>query len=199
MIRLAYLFLLPLVLMVGACSTHVPLRDPLPPVTPGSAPSATYRLEPGDLLQVGVWKEPDLQAEVLVRPDGGISFALAGDLKAAGRTVDEVRMELADRIKHFIPDAAVTVSLKGTAGNKVYVVGKVNRPGEYALNRPIDVLQALSLAGGPTVFADVDNIQLVRKSGDRTITARFNYTQVSRGKYLEQDLQLRGGDTIIVP
>jgi polysaccharide export outer membrane protein len=199
MSRLASLSLLSLALLLAACAARAPFRDPLPPVAPGSAPSATYRLEPGDLLQVGVWKEPDLQSEVLVRPDGGISFQLAGDLKAAGRTVDEVRIELTERIGHFVPDAVVTVSLKGSSGNKIYVVGKVNRPGEFALNRPIDVLQALSLAGGTTVFADVDNIQLVRRSGDRAITARFNYSQVSKGRHLEQDLQLRGGDTIIVP
>src|SRR5271167_405019 len=119
-----------------------------------SAPG--YRLQPGDLLQVVVWKETDLQSEVLIRPDGGISFALAGDLPAAGSTTDELRAELQTRVRRLIPDAVVTVSVKAANGNRVYVIGKVNKPGDFALNRPIDVMQAISLAGGVTPFASVD-------------------------------------------
>src|ERR1700690_3818146 len=107
-----------------------------------------YKLQPGDVLQVVVWKETDLQSEVLIRPDGGISFALAGDLQAAGQTTDELRVALEARGGKLIPGAVVTVQVKQAAGNRVFVIGKVNRPGDFALNRPIDVLQALSLAGG---------------------------------------------------
>src|ERR1700736_3713316 len=84
-----------------------------------------YKLQPGDLLMVLVWKETDLQSEVLIRPDGGISFALAGDLQAAGRTTDEVRADLETRVRKLIPDAVVTVQVKAVTGNRVFVIGKV--------------------------------------------------------------------------
>src|ERR1700680_3125089 len=102
-----------------------------------------YRLQPGDLLQVVVWKETDLQSEVLIRPDGGISFALAGDMRAAGLTTAELRAELEGRVRKLVPDAVVTGAVKAANGNRVFVIGKVNRPGDFALNRPIDVLQAI--------------------------------------------------------
>jgi len=168
-------------------------------VAPADAAAATYRLQPGDVLQISVWKEQDLQSEVLIRPDGGVSFPLAGDVVAAGRTVDEVRAEVTTRIQHYIPDAAVTVALKASTGNKVYVVGKVNRPGEYSFNRPIDVMQAISLAGGMTPFANADHIRIMRHEGGRITTMRFRYSQVAHGKHLEQDVQLKSGDTVVVP
>src|SRR6202041_3690621 len=93
------------------------------------AASSGYKLQPGDILQVVVWKETDLQSEVLIRPDGGISFALAGDLQAAGRTTDELRAELESRVRKLVPDAVVTVQVKLASGNRVFVIGKVNRPG----------------------------------------------------------------------
>lgn len=116
------------------------------------APTAAmgYRLQPGDLLQVVVWKETDLQTEVLIRPDGGISFPLAGDLPAAGLTTDELRKALEERVRKLIPDAVVTVSVKSPNGNQIFVIGKVNKPGDFPLLRPTDVMQALSLAGGTT-------------------------------------------------
>src|ERR1700680_3668431 len=94
-----------------------------------SAPG--YRLQPGDLLQVVVWKETDLQSEVLIRPDGGISFALAGDMRAAGLTTAELRAELEGRVRKLVPDAVVTVAVKAANGNRVFVIGKVNRPGDF--------------------------------------------------------------------
>jgi polysaccharide export outer membrane protein len=187
-----------LLVACGACST-TPTKPATNGVTPTLPDAAAYRLQPGDVLHVSVWKEQDLQAEVLIRPDGGVSFPLAGDVVAAGRTVDQVRADMAERIQHYIPDAAVTVSLKTTTGYKVYVVGKVNRPGEFPLNRTIDVMQAISLAGGTTAFAKVDDIRIVRRSGERVTTLPFRYSQVARGKHLEQDIQLQSGDTVVVP
>ena len=96
-------------------------------------PVATgYRLQPGDVLQVVVWKETDLQSEVLIRPDGGISFALAGDMQAAGRTTAELRTELETRVRKLIPDAVVTVSVKAPNGNQIFVIGKVNQAGRLS-------------------------------------------------------------------
>jgi polysaccharide export outer membrane protein len=158
-----------------------------------------YKLQPGDLLQVVVWKETDLQSEVHIRPDGGISFALAGDLQAAGHTTDELRAELESRVRRLIPDAVVTVQVKQAAGNRVFVIGKVNHPGDFALNRPIDVMQALSLAGGATPFADTNKIRVLHREGPRQTSARFRYGDVSRGRHLEQNILLQSGDTVVVP
>src|ERR1700687_4886188 len=97
-----------------------------------SAPDG-YKLQPGDLLQVVVWKETDLQSEVLIRPDGGISFALAGDMQAAGLTTDQLRAELETRVRKLVPGGVVTVSVKAPNGNRVFVIGKVNRHGDFSL------------------------------------------------------------------
>jgi polysaccharide export outer membrane protein len=136
-------------------------------------PLLGYRLQPGDVLQVGVWKETDLQSEIVIRPDGGISFPLAGDLQAAGRTTDELRAELETRVRKLVPDAVVTVEVKAPNGNRVYVIGKVNKPGDFALNRPIDVLQAISLAGGVTPFASTNGIRVLHRDGARQVSVRF--------------------------
>jgi polysaccharide export outer membrane protein len=163
------------------------------------APSAGYHLQPGDLLQVVVWKETDLQSEVLIRPDGGISFALAGDLEAAGKTTAELRAELEARVRKLIPDAVVTVSVKAPNGNRVFVIGKVNRPGDFPLLRPTDVLQALSLAGGATPFASTDKIRVLHRDGTHQTSRRFRYGDVARGRNLDQNILLQSGDTVIVP
>jgi polysaccharide biosynthesis/export protein len=158
-----------------------------------------YLLQPGDVLQVGVWKETDLQSEIVIRPDGGISFPLAGDLPAAGHTTDELRAELETRVRRLIPDAVVTVEVKSPNGNRVYVIGKVNKPGDFALNRPIDVMQAISLAGGVTPFASTNRIRVLHRDGARQVSVRFHYSDVARGRHLEQNILLQSGDTVIVP
>ena len=160
-----------------------------------------YRIQPGDVLVVAVWKEQDLMAEVLVRPDGGMSFPLVGDVRASGRTVEELRTLVDERLSKFIPDPSVTIAVKQIGGNRVYVLGKVNRPGEFTFSRPIDVMQALSLAGGATSFAALDDIQILRRdpAGKQT-SRRFRYSEVERGRDLEQNILLKSGDTVrIVP
>ena len=123
-----------------------------PPVVPtrsaGFETSQDYVLQPGDDLQISVWKETDLTAEIFIRPDGGISFPLAGDLPAAGMTVAELTAALEKRVRRYEPDAVVTVMVKAAIGNRVYVIGKVNKPGDFALNRPIEFPKILE---GPRV------------------------------------------------
>ena len=165
----------------------------LPPVPEG------YKLQPGDLLQVNVWKETELQSEVLIRPDGGISFALAGDMQAAGLTTDALRQELETRVRRLVPDAVVTVLVKSPNGNRVFVIGKVNRPGDFPLLRPVDVLQAISMAGGLTPFASNNHILVLHRDGPRQNSYRFRYNEVVKGKHLDQNILLRSGDTVIVP
>src|SRR5580658_674439 len=166
---------------------------------PVPAPSVGYKLRPGDILQVSVWKETDLQGEVLIRPDGGMSFALAGELQAAGHTVAELTSMLETRIHKFIPDAVVTVAVKTAGGNRVYVIGKVNRPGDFPLTGPIDVMQALSLAGGATPFADTNDIRILRRDGDHESSIHFRYNDIARGRRLDQNILLQNGDTVVVP
>jgi polysaccharide biosynthesis/export protein len=160
---------------------------------------ARYRIQPGDVLIVSVWKEQDMLSEVLVRPDGGLSFPLAGEIDAAGRTVDEVRQALDERLQKFIPNAVVTVAVKQIGGNRVYVIGKVNRPGEFAFTRPIDVMQALSLAGGTTSFAALNDIRILRRENGKQRSIEFRYGDVEIGRRLEQNILLQSGDTVVVP
>jgi polysaccharide export outer membrane protein len=181
----------------GAAFGANPL-DP-PSVDENNVQSQGYKLRPGDLLQISVWKETDLQAEVLIRPDGGISFALAGELEAAGHTVGELTSLLETRIRKFIPDAVVTVAVKAAVGNQVYVIGKVNKPGNFPLIGPLDVMQALSLAGGATPFADTNAIRILRRDGDHQTSIKFHYSDIAHGRRLEQNILLKNGDTVVVP
>jgi polysaccharide biosynthesis/export protein len=158
-----------------------------------------YRLQPGDILVVSVWKEKELEGEVLVRPDGGLSFPLTGDLDATGHTVDEVRKILVERLKPYIPDPVVTVSLKSIGGNHVYVIGKVQRPGDFTFARPLDVMQALSLAGGATPYAALNDIVILRRQNGVERVLRFRYGDIVSGRNLEQNVVLESGDTVVVP
>jgi polysaccharide export outer membrane protein len=165
----------------------------------GDSVTEGYKLQPGDVLQVVVWKETDLQSEVLIRPDGGISFALAGDMQAAGRTTDELRADLEVRVRKLVPGAVVTVSVKAPNGNRVFVIGKVNRPGDLLLLRPVDVMQAISMAGGVTPFANTNQIRVLHREGSRQSSTRFRYSEVAHGRHLEQNVLLQSGDTVVVP
>jgi polysaccharide biosynthesis/export protein len=160
----------------------------------------SYQLQPGDVVEITVWKEPDLRREALVRSDGGLSFPLVGDLIVSGLTPVEVQAEIELRLEKFIPEAAVSVAVLQINGNMIYVVGKVGRPGPFKFERNVDVLQALSLAGGPTEFAEVNDIRIIRRtpSGAQQ-SLRFEYSDVARGKRLEQNILLQSGDTVVVP
>ncbi len=158
-----------------------------------------YRINPGDILAISVWKEPDLQSEVLVRPDGKFSFPLAGDNQAAGKSVDQVREALTEKLGKFIPDLVVSVSLVAINGNKVYVLGQVNRPGEILANPQIDVMQALSVAGGANAFAQLNDITILRRTGAGLVSIPFRYGDIEKGKRLEQNILLQAGDVVVVP
>ena len=160
---------------------------------------AGYLVQPGDTLSITVWKEQDLQGDILVRPDGGLTFPLAGEIEASGHRVDDLRKALQARLTKYIPDPVVTVLVKKTDGSRIFVVGKVNRPGDFPLIRPMDVMQALSLAGGTTPYADVNGIRVLRREATGQQVFRFRYDDIRRGKDLSQNMLLRSGDTVIVP
>lgn len=158
-----------------------------------------YGLQPGDVIQISVWREPELDQVVLVRPDGGISLPLVGEVYAEGRTTEEVSLAIAEALSVFIPAPEVTVSLQQSEGNRIYVTGRVNSPGMFLVNRPVTIMQALSLAGGLTPFADKDSIIVLRKEDGAQRSIPFNYKEVQRGESLGQNISLRSGDTLIVP
>jgi polysaccharide biosynthesis/export protein len=162
-------------------------------------PPTEYLIGPEDILEISVWKEEGLEREVLVRPDGKLSFPLAGDVQAAGRTPEQVQTEITERIKRYIPDPVVTVTVKAIGGNKVYVIGEVKNPGSYVIGRYVDVIQALTLAGGLTPFARENSIKVLRREGTREIVVSFEYAEVKKGRRLEQNIFLRGGDVVVVP
>ncbi len=158
-----------------------------------------YRVQPGDLLEVSVWREPDLQREVLVQPDGNFSFPLAGDFVAQGKSVTELRRELRRRLAGYVPDLVVTVTVKKASGNRMYVLGQVEQPGEFVMDRPVDVMQALSMAGGTTAYASLNAIKVLRRQDDEQISIPFSYKDVLNGRALEQNIILRSGDIVVVP
>ena len=168
-----------------------------------AAPTATeaggYGVNPGDLLEISVWKEVDLQKQVVVRPDGYFSFPLTGDIRAEGRTVEDVRREVASRVARFVPDPVVSVAIMEPRGSKVYVIGQVNRPGEFPINRFVDIVQALSMAGGTTPFAQLDNIKILRREGNTQLAIPFAYSDIAAGRRLQQNIILMPGDTVLVP
>ena len=161
--------------------------------------SALYLIQPGDVLEVSVWREEYLERQVSVQPDGMISFPLVGVLRAAGHDVRQLQQEVAERLSQYIPDPVVTVSIKDIRGNRIYVIGQVKKPGHFVMNPTIDVVQALAMAGGTTPFASLNDIRILRRSGDRLTSIEFRYGDVEKGRNLQQNIILQSGDVIIVP
>ena len=185
-----------LILMASAFSTALWAQ-----IGGSPAPGGDYEIGPEDVLEISVWKEKDLQKEVTVRPDGWLSFPLIGDIQAQRKTSKQVEEEIRERLRRYIPDPVVTVSVKKVAGYKIFVIGKVNKQGEFVVGRYVDVVQALALAGGLTPFADESGIRIIRKenaSGEETVF-RFDYSEVKRGRGLGQNFILKSGDVIVVP
>jgi polysaccharide export outer membrane protein len=166
---------------------------------PDTGGAVRYEVQPSDRLQVSVWREPELTQEVIVRPDGAFSFPIVGEVNAVGKTVEELRRELVQQLSRVIPDAVVTVSVVEIRGNKIYVIGQVNQPGEFIVNPRVDVMQALSLAGGTTPFAATADMFVLRRDNEQQRRLPFNYDSVLRGRDLEQNILLRSGDVVVVP
>ena len=164
-----------------------------------AADATEYLVRAGDKLLVSVWKETELNKEIVVTPDGRIAFPLTGEMMVAGRGVSQIRAEIETRLKKYMPEPVVSVSVVSVNGNIAYVIGQVNKPGAIVMNPAINVLQALSLAGGGTPFAKLDGIIILRGARDRQDALAFRYSQVSEGRKLEQNIQLEAGDVVIVP
>jgi polysaccharide export outer membrane protein len=165
------------------------------------AQNAPYRINAGDVLLIFVWNEKDLSQELLVHPDGKIGLPLVGQLTAGGLTTDELQNNIVEGLGKFMKDKpSVAVSIKTTTGNKIYVLGKVNRPGDYPINRPTDIMQALAMAGGLNSFAAENSINVLHRGKDGTQKAiKFRYSDVKNGEELDSNILLEGGDVVVVP
>jgi len=167
-----------------------------PPKTSGGP---LYVIQPNDILAIFVWKEPNLSGKVLVRPDGRISFPLIQDLPAAGLNPVQLKENIEKGLKQYIDVPNVTVTVDAIQSYRIFVLGKVAKSGEIRAEKPISVLQAISLAGGFQEFASLAEIVIIRNSGEDSTLYRFNYPEVIRGKNFSQNMQLRSGDVVVVP
>lgn len=168
---------------------------------PSAASSAPYSVNPGDILMIDVWNEELLSREVLVRPDGFISLPMIGEIDTSGSTPPEVGDAIGQALAKYMKDIPqVVVSLRNVSGNKIYVVGKVIRPGEYNITSDTDIVQALALAGGLNTFAAENDILVLRREADGTqVFIPFEYATVRNGKELHTNIVLRSRDIVVVP
>ncbi len=195
------MWILSLVLASVWCwmSADLALAGSLNGTTESPAVELSYLLGPEDIIKISVWKDEHLTSDAIVRPDGMISFPLVGDVLAAGRTVEDVRADIAKRLTRFIPNAHVSVAVTKLQSYKIYVLGRVTKPGEYLVGHYTDVLQALSLAGGLTPFASENDIKILRRENGEERAIPFRYGDAQKGRDLKQNILLQRGDVVLVP
>jgi polysaccharide biosynthesis/export protein len=174
---------------------------PADPSTP-LVPDSSYVIGPDDVLSIVFWREQDLTRDVVVRPDGRIAIPLLNEVQAAGLTPEQLRVHLVERAAQFLEDPNATVVVKQINSRRVFITGNIGKPGAYNLIGPTTVVQLISMAGGLAEYADRDHIMVVHaeKSADgQPLTATFNYSQLMKGRNLRQNIELKPGDTVIVP
>jgi len=167
--------------------------------SPAWASGSAYHIGPGDVLEISVWKDPELSRELVVPPDGIISFPLVGSIDVTDLAVPELKKVVAQKLSEFVPDVTVTVMLLEIKSLKAYVIGKVNNPGEFEINMETNVMQILSKAGGLNPFASKGNIKILRQRDNKIINIPFDYGDVEKGKNLAQNIILQSGDVVVVP
>lgn len=185
--------------LATAAALMLVLTSTAGPALAETAPADTYLVQPGDVLEISVWREEGLEKQVVVRPDGGLSFPLVGNVQASEKSVEKLQTEVAEKLKRYIPDPSVSVAVLKLDGNKIYVIGKVNRPGEFTATRNVDVVQALSMAGGMTPYAAANKIRILRRDGGKQTAIPFAYGEIEKGEDLEQNIPLKAGDVVVVP
>jgi polysaccharide export outer membrane protein len=162
--------------------------------------SSSYKIGSGDILEIMTWKEPDFSRdEVLVRIDGKMTFPLLDDIQAAGRSPLELKKSIETKLKEFLDNPVVTVTVINPASQKIYILGEIVNTGEYDLTKNLTVLQAFALAGGFTQWASKKEIILLRHEKGKDKIIRVNYKNIIKGNNLKQNMHLQANDTIIVP
>jgi polysaccharide export outer membrane protein len=168
-------------------------------VPAGAALPAGYVIGPEDVLDVVFWRDKDMSAQVTVRPDGRITLPLLNDVQASGLTPDQLREQLTTVAKKYVEDPSITVVVKAINSRKVFITGMVGKPGSYALTAPTTVMQLIAMAGGIQEFADSKNIVIMRTENGRQLSYPFNYKEVLKRRNLRQNIELKPGDTVVVP
>ena len=186
------------VLMVLSSNVSAVGQEP-PPSAPATDMPAEYVIGLGDQLQIMVWKEPELTQTLSVRIDGRISLPLIGDVEAAGKTIRGLKKILEEKYTVVIAEPAVSVMLAQSKSWRYYIIGKVARPGEFPIDFPITVLQAIAQSGGFQEWAKTDKISIVRREDGRETIVPFNYEALVNGQNLQQNALVKPGDTIIIP
>jgi polysaccharide biosynthesis/export protein len=177
----------------------IPAMASDPPKKAAATADPNYVIGAQDVLDVSVWKEPDVSRVVPVRPDGKISLPLLNDVQAAGLTPSQLAAQITDSLKKYVTTPQVTVIVTTINSQRVYILGEVTRPGAYPILPGMSVLQALSSAGGFTQYARVKSIFVRRFENGKEVKYPFNYKDVINGKKPEQEILLKAGDTIVVP
>lgn len=158
-----------------------------------------YRLHQGDKVLISVWREETLQKEVVVLPDGSVTFPLIGRVEVAGLSTPEVEQSITAKLKKYFPEPIVTVVIAGIDGNRAFVMGKVMHPGPLVLNGPVSVLQAISMAGGFDKFADESSIKVIRTKPEGQEILPVSYKDIISGRNISTNILLKAGDTLVVP
>jgi polysaccharide biosynthesis/export protein len=196
----------------------LPAIEPVPPLGTSQTPAAArtapasrplianavevpvgYVIGPEDVLTVVFWRDKDMSAEVSVRPDGKITLPLINEIEAANLTPDQLREKVTQAAAKFIEEPNVTVVVKAINSRKAYITGNVARAGAYPLIAPTTVMQLIAMAGGLHEFADSKNIIITRLENGKQVAFRFNYKDFLKRKNLKQNIELRPGDTVVVP
>jgi polysaccharide export outer membrane protein len=183
---------------LGAATSAAAAEAPTGPAL--VATQTDYKIHAGDSLLVGVYDDPKMPPmTVTVTPDGKFSFPLIGIMVAGGKTPEQVRVEMESKLRKYVSEPVVTCSVVEAKGNVAYVIGQVAKPGAIVMNPALNVLQALSVAGGGNAYAKLDSVIVIRNTASGQKTMNFHYSQVSSGKNLEQNVQLESGDVVVVP
>ncbi len=182
-----------------SAQTSVAPSQPAPRGSEGLSAPIEYTIGPEDILGVIFWREPDISGDVTVRPDGKITLPVIGELQAAGLRPSELQGAVKQAAAKYLTDINVAVVVRTINSRKIYVTGRVASPGAHSLVGPLTVMQAISLAGGLTEYANAKGITVVRSRGGQSERFKFNYRDVVKGKSMEQNIQLQPGDTVVVP
>jgi polysaccharide export outer membrane protein len=211
------LALVVVVAMSGSLSaqTQAPTQAPKPIGASGGIPPAAaaaaaprttdpvvppgYVIGADDVLSIVYWKDKDMSAEARVRPDGRIALPLINEVQAAGLTPAQLHAKLVEESKKYMEDASITVVVREINSRRAFITGEVNKPGLYPLTSPTTVMQLISLAGGLREYANAKNITIMRNEGGKQVALKFNYKDVAAGKNLQQNIELKPGDTVVVP
>ncbi|MFZ7124530.1 MAG: polysaccharide biosynthesis/export family protein [Desulfobacterales bacterium] len=165
-----------------------------------AANGGSYKIGSGDILEIVTWKEPDLSREtVIVRTDGFISFPLINDVMAAGLTPLELKTAIEKGLADFVTAPVVTVTIRDSGSKKFYILGEIQKTGEYTIYKSLNVLQAFALSGGFTEWASKKEILLIRREGGKDKIYRVNYKEIVKGEDISQNMMIQADDTIIVP